>query len=89
MQTDVKAKNVTATGASGVGTCRVKALSFKPSLAGSISIRDGGATGSELFKIDTDTESTTYMALPGEGIKFSGDPYLTLTVVASVTFFYG
>ena len=93
MQTDVKSKNVTATGASGVGgRVRLKAVYFVPGgTAGSISFRDGGATGTELLKIDAVASATQAQTvlIPGEGILFSSDPYVTLSVVTSVTFFYG
>lgn len=93
MLTDVKSKNVTATGAAAVGTRnRVKGVYIVPSgVAGSVSFRDGGASGNELLKLDTVASATapTVVWIPGEGVLFQADPYLTLTSVTSVTFFYG
>jgi hypothetical protein len=89
-QTDVKAVNVTATGASGAGRCRVKGLYYVSAAgAGSVSIRDGGASGTERIKIDTPAAAVAYyLPFPGEGVLFSADPYVTLTAATSVTFFY-
>lgn len=94
MQTDIKAKNLTATGASGVGGTRVRGIYFiNGATAGSVSFKDGGASGTERIKIDAPANTTgtgdTYLPLPGEGILFREDPYVTLTIVTSVTFFYG
>ena len=55
-QFDVKSKNMTATGASGIGTprARVKAVYLvNGSTAGSVSFKDGGSGGTELIKLDT------------------------------------
>lgn len=94
-QYDVKAKTVTATGASGIGTprARIKAVyALLGASAGSVSFKDGGALGTEQIKFDTPTSSATgylYVLIPNDGVRFEADPYLTLTNVTSVTFFYG
>jgi len=97
MQTDVKAKNLTSTGASGIGVprARVKAIyAVGGATAGSVSFKDGGSSGTEAIKIDVPAvsaggNSTIMVLIPGEGVLFAADPYVTLTVVTSVTFFYG
>ena len=94
MQTDVKAKNLTVTGASGVGTTRVRGVYFvNGAQAGSVSFKDGGATGTELIKLDapanTSGTGSTYLPIPGNGVWFRDDPHVTLTQVSSVTFYYG
>ena len=97
MQTDVKSKNLTSTGASGIGVprARVKAIYAVGGItAGSVSFRDGSATGTEAIKIDVPAvtaggNSTIMVLIPGEGVLFAADPYVTLSVVTSVTFFYG
>lgn len=86
VQTDVKAKNMTATGAAGVGRCRIKAIYFVGT-TGSVSIKNGGSGATELIKLDAG--SANYLLLPGEGVQFTADPYVTLTTVTSITFFYG
>lgn len=88
MQTDVKAKNMTATGASGVGSTRIRTVYFVGA-AGSVSIKNGSG-GTELIKLDSGAGGVnTTVYFPGEGVLFSTDPYVTLTGVTSVTFFYG
>lgn len=94
MQTDILAKNMTATGASGVGGTRIKGIYFvNGATAGSVSFKDGGVGGTERIKIDAPANTagtgTTYLPLPGEGVLFRADPYVTITTVTSVTFFYG
>lgn len=94
MQTDVKSKYMNATGASSVGLprARIKAVYYMPTgTAGSVSFKNGGASGTELIKIDTPASATapTAILIPGEGVLFEADPYITLTNVTSVTFFYG
>lgn len=94
MQTDVKSKYMNATGASSVGLprARIKAVYYMPTgTAGSVSFRNGGASGTELLKLDTPASAVvpTTIWIPGEGVLFDADPYVTLTNVTSVTFFYG
>lgn len=96
MQYDVKAKNMTGTGASGIGVPRARVKSIyivNGTSAGSLSFKDGGSGGSELIKIDTPANTTgtgsMMILIPGDGVVFLADPYLTLTTVTSVTFFYG
>lgn len=94
MQTDVKSKYITSTGASGVNArTRVRSIYYVGTgTAGSVSFKDGGASGTELIKFDTVASATTgsgYIIIPAEGVLFLADPYVTLTNVTSVTFFYG
>lgn len=95
MQTDVKSKYISSTGASGVGLprARVKGIYYVAgALAGVVSFKDGGSSGTELIKLDTPTAAssgTGMVIIPGEGVLFTADPYVTLTNVVSVTFFYG
>lgn len=95
-QYDVKSKNVTATGASGIGTprARIKAIYLvNGATAGSVSFKDGSSGGTELIKIDTPANTTgtgsMMILIPSDGVRFEADPYLTITNVTSVTFFYG
>lgn len=94
-QYDVKAKTMTSTGASGIGTprARIKAVyALLGASAGSVSFKDGGSSGAELLKFDTPDNAATgylYALLPSDGVLFEADPYLTLTNVTSVTFIYG
>lgn len=86
---DVFAKKVTATGAMGVGSARIKSLHYLPVASGKIEVRDGGASGTLRLDVDVSATSAGTFDLGGCGIRFSGDPYVTLTNVTSVTFTYG
>jgi hypothetical protein len=93
MSTDIKSKYMSATGASGVGGSRTRVRSvycIATASAGVVSFKDGSASGTELLKFDTPAGIGEVMVyIPDNGILFQGDPYLTLTNVTSVTFFYG
>ena len=90
MQTDVKNKYMNATGAAGIGSCRIKSVYvISTGASGSVVVADGQG-GTTRLQLDTDTTSSGVNILfPGEGVKFNNDPYVTLTNVASVSFFYG
>ena len=95
-QYDVKAKTVTSTGASGIGTprARIKGIYYVPGgTAGSVSFKDGGALGTEKINLATPANTSgtgcMYVLIPSDGVVFEADPYITLTNVTSVTFFYG
>ena len=94
-QYDVKAKTLTATGATGIGTprARIKAIYALCGTAGSVSFKDGGATGTELINLAVPASATgtgsIYVLIPNDGVRFEADPYLTLSGATSVTFFYG
>ena len=95
MQTDVKAKYLTTTGNVGLdGRMRVRSIYYVPSSAGgngSVSFRDGSATSTELLRFDVVANGGVprFIWIPGEGILFQNDPYVTLVSIVSLTFFYG
>lgn len=98
MQTDVLASvPLTASGqftnqaTANIPRCRVMAIYIVPSgVAGSIVLKDGGASGSTIATFNTVASATqpTYMILPGEGMLFRNDVYGVLTSVGSVTLIY-
>lgn len=96
-QTDVKSAYLSASGFAGAGGAnpslgtRLKGIWLNaPATAGSVVITDGSSTGVQRLKLDTDgAVSNDYIWLPGEGIRFNNDMYVTLTNVTSVTLFYG
>lgn len=95
-QYDVKAKTMTSTGATQIGLprARIKAVYYVPGAsAGSVSFKDGGSGGAELLNLATPANTSgtgsMYVLIPFDGVRFEADPYLTLTNVTSVTFFYG
>jgi hypothetical protein len=94
-QFDVKAKTMTSTGATGIGIprARIKAIYYVAGTAGSISFKDGGVSGEEKILLATPASTagngSTSIMIPGDGVVFRGDPYITITGPSSVTFFYG
>lgn len=99
MQSDILAsKPLTTTGQmkgqndGNIGRARVRAIYIVPAAgAGSVVLRDGGASGGIKTTVNTLAASTssTYMILPGEGLLFNTDVHATVTDVVSVTVFYG
>lgn len=72
------------------GRTRIKAVYVSPDTGvGSIVLRDGGNTGTVLYKIDVPAGSSAiYMSLPEDGILFKSGAYADLTTVISATFFW-
>lgn len=99
MQTDILASAVTiSTGVvndqagNAIGRSRIKGVYIIPqSGAGSVVLRDGGASGPVRATINTmaSQSSPTYVLLPGEGIIVQNGIHATVTTVASVVVFYG
>jgi hypothetical protein len=94
MQYDVKSKHTNATGSIYADRARVKGFSICASanLAGTLLLKDGGATGPTLLEVDIPANSNPnsfYTLIPGEGVLFSTNIYATLTGIASVTIYYG
>lgn len=99
MQTDVLASKV-ATSAGNlldqnslvIGRARVKAIYIVPdTTAGTVTFRDGGASGPTKIVIDTKASSTTpdYVLLPGEGLLFQTSIYIVPSAVISTMVIYG
>ena len=90
MQTDVKAISLAASGSVFGGRTRVKGLVITPGAsAGSVELKDGGASGTSVFIINTVANGQVESILiPGEGVVFNTDVYATLSN-ATVTVFYG
>lgn len=89
--TDVKAKNLTSTAAAAVGSCRIRGVYFvHPVGGGTVSFKDGGSGGTERLALTAPPAvGATYVDIPSDGIWFLADPYVTITTVTNVTFFYG
>jgi len=70
---------------------RVKSVYIVPSAtAGSLVLRDGGASGTIIATINTVASATqpTYVLLPGEGLLFRTSVYGTVTNLGSAMVFY-
>jgi len=99
MQTDVLASvPITASGQftdqapTNLTRCRVKSIYIVPTgTAGSLVLRDGGASGPIKATINTVASASqpTYMLLPGEGLVFQTAVYGAVTNLGSATVFYG
>lgn len=89
MQTDVKAISLAASGAVTSARTRVRGMIVEPNTsAGSVAIKDGGASGTTLFTINTTAAGTPFNVLiPAEGVLCMTSAYATLTN-AKVTVFY-
>lgn len=94
-QFDVRSKTMTTTGATGIGLprARIKSIYYVAGTAGTISFKDGGSGGEEKILLATPASTagngSTYVLIPGDGVVFNNDPYITITGPSSVTFFYG
>lgn len=91
MQYDVKASTVTATGSVYSQRTRVKAITITTTgVAGSVVLKDGGASGTSLITLNTPAQAEMFnILIPGEGVLFSTDVHATLADVTSITVFYG
>ena len=91
MQTDVKSAYLAATGTAVASSrTRVKSVIIAcTATAGSVVLRDGGASGVTLLQIDTPAAAAIQNVLiPGEGILFGTDVHGTLTS-CTATIVYG
>lgn len=99
MQYDVKAAKVQTTSGSvldqgdvALQRARVKKVFILcGASAGSVVVRQGGASGAILMEVATPASATAVldMDIPGEGILCTSGLYLTITNAGSVTLFYG
>jgi hypothetical protein len=91
MQTDVLSATATADGTLVAGPARIKGILLTTtSSAGSVVLKDGGASGTTRMTLNTPAVAEMFNALlPGEGIRFTSDVYVDVTNVSSVTVFYG
>ena len=91
MQYDVKAAHAEATGTMVAYRARIKGYQLlSGSTAGDIVFTDGGSGGTDRLRVNISTNLAPVSTLiPGEGILFSTDIYVTLPTGAKVTIFYG
>ena len=98
MQTDVLASKVRTSAGDMldqnslvIGRTRVKAIYIVPdSGAGTVTFRDGGASGPTKIVVDTKASSTTpdYILMPGEGLLFQESIYIVPSAVISTMVIY-
>jgi hypothetical protein len=72
---------------------RVKSIYINASSsAGSVTLLDGGSSGTSKIVLDTPasaTDNPVYVNIPGEGVLFKTNVYATLANVTSITVFFG
>jgi hypothetical protein len=89
IQYDVKAAERTTSGTAYADRTRVKGIVVSFATGGTVELKDGGASGTSRFKYTAPAAAgTTNILIPGEGILFETDVYVTLTS-ATATVFYG
>ncbi len=91
MQTDVLSATATADGTIVAGPARIKGILLTTTTsAGSVVLKDGGASGATKITINTPAVAEIFNSLlPAEGVRFTTDVYVDVTNVSSVTVFYG
>lgn len=89
MQTDVKAVSLAASGAVSTYRARLRSLVIEPGAsAGSVIMKDGGASGTPVMTLNTTAGGETFnILIPAEGVLFLTDIYATLSNT-KVTAFY-
>ena len=91
MQTDVMAKSLTTSDTVYGGRARVRGMVIVPgTAAGSIVLKDGGASGTTILTIPTIANGEPFnVVIPAEGVLFETSVYAALTGTATgVTVFY-
>jgi hypothetical protein len=89
MQYDVQAAERLTSGTAVAARARVKGLVVSFATGGTVELKDGGASGTSQFKYTAPAAAgTTNIVIPGEGILFETDVYVTLSS-ATATVFYG
>ena len=91
MQTDVSSATATADGTLVAQPTRIKGMIITTTTtAGSVILKDGGASGTTKLTLNTPAVAEMFNALlPAEGVRFTTDVYVDVTNVSSVTVFYG
>jgi hypothetical protein len=94
-QTDVKSVQASSSGLLGIGGAnptlgvRVKGIYWSGTTAGTLTFNDGSSSGTARITLAV-PNGTTHILLPGEGVRFTNDVYLTVTTaVGATTVFYG
>ena len=89
MQTDILAASLAASGTAFNQRTRVRGALIEPSgSAGSVVFKDGGASGTTKFTVNTSANGETFsVVIPADGVLFVTDVYVALTN-AKVTVFY-
>ena len=89
--TNVFSAHAEATGTIYAGATNLGGYQIKSGgTAGQIELRDGGASGTLLMKLDITTNTVVVSTiLPGNGIRFTTSIHVTLPASAAITIFCG
>lgn len=89
MQTDVKAVQVTSTNTVYGAPTRVKAITISFASAGTVVLKDGGASGTSRYSFTAPAAAgAIHVIIPGEGIRFDTNVHATLAN-ATIVVYYG
>ena len=89
MQTDVKGSERTTSGTAFAGPARVKAVTVSYASGGTVTIKDGGSSGTTVWSFTAPAAAgSVHALLPGEGIRCQTDVYVALSS-ATATVIYG
>lgn len=78
----------TSDGSVYASRARVKGIHVTTGTAGSVVLKDGGASGSTLLDVAIGANFSGNIIIPDDGILFETSVYLDLTNATSVTVFY-
>lgn len=89
MQTDVMAGDASSTGTVYASRTRVKGLLVSPTTsAGSIILKDGGASGTTIMTIPTTANGEPFsVVIPANGVLFETDVHATVSNATGIVFY--
>ena len=85
---NVQATTRTDDGSIYASRARVKGIHCTTTSAGSIVLKDGGASGTTRLNVAIGANFSGNIVIPDDGILFETNVYLDLTIATSVTVFY-
>lgn len=90
MQNDVKSTQLTASGDVFGGRSRIRGIYLVPgATAGTVVIKDGGASGSAVITFNTTAGgSALYVRIPDDGVLCATSSYAAITNATAATVFY-
>lgn len=88
LNSNILSKTLTADGSVYASRARVKGIFASTTTAGSIVLKNGGASGTTLLDVSIGANFSGNIYIPNDGILFESDVYLDLTNATSVTVFY-
>ena len=81
----------TAENTADLGPCRIKGIYYSATVTGSVTLRDGGATGPVICTFPVTPSANGLLWIPDNGLWFRrGTPHMTINggAALSVTYFY-